>query len=228
MITAIILAAGKGERLNANIPKPFVKLLNTPIIVWSTKVFNEHTLIKNIIIVTLKEYVNYCKTEIVDKYKLNKVTCVLAGGEKRQDSARLGIMNARTETIIIHDAARPLVDTNLITQLIETQLPAVIPVIPLSNTIKIIDHNQVVQTLNRNNLYETQAPQLFDTNIIKLAHLKAYQNGVSTTDDASLVEYIGEKVFTIPGPLKNIKITTPTDLLLAELLLKSNFELLNL
>ncbi|MBI4723055.1 MAG: 2-C-methyl-D-erythritol 4-phosphate cytidylyltransferase [Candidatus Stahlbacteria bacterium] len=294
-LTAIILAAGKGERLGDKLPKPYIKLVDIPIIVWATKVFNEHPLIDNIIIITLKEFVNYCRDEIVHKYNLNKVVCVLAGGEKRQDSARIGVFYATqnvgphmnpitanrlvpthlsrrrmcrengsgtpiTDTIIIHDAARPLVSSNLITQLIETargsrvfkggsrQIPsgfltegvsplplkAVIPVIPVSNTIKRVEGafqpnadeplahipRKVVQTLNRENLVETQTPQLFQANILRLAHLKAYQDGVSATDDASLVENFGEKVYTIPGQLNNIKITTSTDLLFAELLIK--------
>ena len=227
MANAIIVAAGEGKRMQDKIPKPYIKLKGKPIIWFALKVFNEIQEIENIIIVTQDEWIEYCESEVVEKFGFKKVRVIIKGGVKRQDSVKMGLdaisstLNPPPDTLLIHDAVRPFITGDFITHLIKMcdKYGAVVPAIPATDTIKEVENGFVCRTLQRNNLYEIQTPQVFKYNIIKTAYENAYSCGFYGTDDASLVERLGTKVKVVPGLQRNIKITTKEDLSYAENLL---------
>lgn len=224
MADVIIVGAGEGIRMQDKVPKPYIELKGKPIIALTLRVFNEIQEIENIIVVTHPERVEYCKSEVVEKFGFKKVREVTKGGAKRQDSVKLGLeaisstLNPIPYTLLIHDAVRPFITGDFITHLIKmcAKYGAVVPGIPATNTIKEVEDGFVRRTLQRNHLYEIQTPQVFKYSIIKEAYERAYSNGFYGTDDASLVERIGVPVKIVAGLPSNIKITTPEDLLYAE------------
>jgi len=213
---------------SGNVPKPYIKLKGASIIALTLKVFNEIKEIDNIIIVTHPDWINFCSSEIVEKLGFKKVKLVINGGPKRQDSVKMGLdaisstPMASPDTLLIHDAVRPFITPDFISHLIEmgAKYGAAVPALPATNTIKLIENGFVLRTLQRNNLYEIQTPQVFKYNIIKEAYEKAYSCGFYGTDDAELVERIHLPVKIVPGLPSNIKITTPEDLLYGERLMK--------
>lgn len=216
--SAIIVGAGQGIRMKTKIPKPYLKIKNTPIIAMTLKTFNNFEAIKGIVIVTQEEQIEYCKKEIVEKYKFQKVIAVVKGGEKRQDSVKAGLELVNSEFVFIQDAVRPFVGLEIIKRLIREseKYDAVIPGIPARDTIKKVINGIVEQTLPREQIYEIQTPQLFRTAILKKAYLLAYSDGFYGTDDSALVERLDVKVSVVEGSKHNIKITTKEDLLYAE------------
>ena len=230
MANVIIVGAGEGKRMQNKIPKPYIKLKGTPIIALTLKVFDTIQLIENIIIVTLPDWIKYCKSEIVEKFGFKKVKAIIKGGNRRQDSIKMGLdaiadihpqLTISDSIVLIHDAVRPFITKDFITHLIKdcNKYEAVIPAMPATNTIKEVENGFVHRTLQRNNIYEIQTPQVFKYSVIKKAYEEAYSCGFYGTDDASLVEKIGIPVKISTGLSSNIKITTPEDLLYAETLL---------
>lgn len=214
--SAIIVGAGQGIRMKTQIPKPYLEIKGIPIIALTLKVFNNFPAIKEIVIVTQKERIEYCKKEIVEKYKFHKVKDVVAGGQKRQDSVKAGLGLVNSEFVFIQDAVRPFVGIDLINRLIQgsKKYDAVIPGVSARDTIKKVINGVVEQTLPREQIYEIQTPQLFRTAILKKAYDMAYSEGFYGTDDAMLVERLGIKVKVVEGSKYNIKITTKEDLML--------------
>lgn len=227
--TLIIAAAGEGKRMNLSaerheesIPKPYIKIKGTPIIIWTLKRFSGIKEIQNIIIVTHKDWVEHCK-KLIKEYNIKKINSVIAGGKERQDSVNAGLKFADTEFVLIQDAVRPFVNGTLIKNLLKESKKhdAVIPGIPATNTLKEVNKNFVNKTVARDKIYEIQTPQLFKTSVLKSAYKKAYTDKFYATDDAMLVERLGIKVKVVQGEKSNIKITTPDDLLYAEAILSS-------
>lgn len=223
MITALIVAAGEGTRMREKVPKPYIKLKGVPILGVTLSRFNPHPKVDSIVIVTHSKWVEYCKLEIVDKFGFNKVESVIQGGPRRQDSVRLGLAVVNSEFILIHDAVRPFITAEFVSKLIREvkQCDAVIPGVPVTDTIKEIRDGFVHYTLDRDRLYEIQTPQVFRVNVIKKAHEEALKANFYSTDDSALVEGLGIKVKLVDGLTQNIKITTKQDLLHAEALLKN-------
>jgi 2-C-methyl-D-erythritol 4-phosphate cytidylyltransferase len=162
---------------------------------------------------------------VIEAFHLTKVSWVLAGGKERQDSIWEGLKKVPSDCgiVIIHDGARPLVTRRLIESSIEAaqRYGAVVTAIPLKDTVKLVSRErEVIETPVRHTLMTIQTPQAFRFDVIRKAYEKAYRDGFYGTDDSSLVERIGIKVRVIPGTYENLKITTPEDLLLAEVLLK--------
>lgn len=225
MITALIVAAGEGTRIGAKIPKPYIKLKGMPILAVTVKSFNSHPEIDNIVIVTNPNWIDYCKTDIVGKYGFNKVKSIIEGGKTRQDSVRFGLSAMSdapvSSIILIHDGVRPFITQKFISMLIQTakKYDAVVPAVPVTNTIKEIKNGFVSHTLDRDRLYEIQTPQVFRLNVIKNAHNSAVKAKFHTTDDSALVERLGVRVKVVEGLTQNIKITTKENLLYAEKIL---------
>ncbi|MBF0522687.1 MAG: 2-C-methyl-D-erythritol 4-phosphate cytidylyltransferase [Candidatus Omnitrophica bacterium] len=221
-VEAIIAAAGVGERLKNPLPKPLVKIQGKPIFVHTLEIFEKCSLIDDIILVVhpkhLKDYRKYAKA-----YSLSKVKTVVAGGDCRRDSVLNGLkaLDKDTDIVVVHDGVRPLVTPKIITDSIKAcrKHPAVIVAVKVKPTIKRVDEQLFVEaTLKRDKLWEIQTPQVFQKDIL----LKAYQKTSlpEATDDASLVEEMGVKVKILEGDYRNIKITTPEDLIIAEAFLK--------
>jgi 2-C-methyl-D-erythritol 4-phosphate cytidylyltransferase len=217
---AIIAAAGEGKRMRG-VDKVFAELAGEPILLRATRPFQECKLIDQIVVVVSGEKENKCRRLVTGK-EWSKVSDVCIGGQRRQDSVAAGLQRLEDyEWVVIHDGARPLVTADLIERGLEAarETGAAAAAIPVTDTIKVIDEDGIVsQTPPRQNLRAVQTPQVFRFDIIQIAHR---QDCGDVTDDASLVERLGHKVRLYPGSYDNIKITTPADLMLAEVLLKN-------
>lgn len=219
MISAIILAGGKGKRMGAKVSKQYIELKGKPILYYTLKRFAACRQIDKIILVLPKDEIDYCKDEILNKYSL-KVDMIVEGGEERQDS----VFNAlecieNSEIVLIHDGARPFTSERIINdgikyaKLYGAAAPGVIP----KDTIKVINEDKFsISTPDRNTLRAIQTPQVFKFNLIKECHNKVKKNNISVTDDTMVVDMYKNKVYLYEGEYTNIKVTTPEDLILAE------------
>ncbi|WP_432404606.1 2-C-methyl-D-erythritol 4-phosphate cytidylyltransferase [Wukongibacter sp. M2B1] len=224
MNTAIILAAGRGTRMKAEMNKQYLLLKGRPIIAHTIDVFEKSPLIDEIILVINKNDIEVCKKNILEKYKFKKVKKVIIGGKERQRSVYNGILavNEEAEIILIHDGARPIVSEQIIERCTNgaKEHGAVSAGVPIKETIKIMKADRFVDfTPKRENVWITQTPQAFKTETIKKAHEIAIEENILGTDDAMLIEYMGEKVKMVEGDYENIKITTPEDLMTVEAIL---------
>ena len=229
---AIIVAAGSGQRMKNNMPKQFLELANHPILWHTLKAFVQCQDINNICIVTPSLYHNKCKNEIIEPLlkELNLVESdrsritSINGGARRQDSVYAGLqaIEGLAEIVIIHDGVRPFVTASQISGILNQarKKKAVIFGIKPRDTIKMVDHNNCIeQSIDRDHLLMAQTPQAFSYALIKKAHEYARNKGLNATDDAMLVEQMGEKVYVEPGHAFNIKITTPEDLIFSKTIL---------
>lgn len=223
---AVIVAGGKGKRMNAGINKQFIEINGRPIIYYTLKTFEIHEDIKSIVLVAAPEEVEYCRREIVKKYKFSKVTCIVPGGTERRDSVFNGLKAVKnSEIVLIHDGARPFVNSDIIKQGIKfaSLYGASSCSVSPKDTIKVRDENGFSkETLDRNTLACIQTPQCFKYDIIYNCHEKIQGSEINFTDDTSVVEYFGHRVYLYSGDYRNIKITTPEDLLIAKSLLEEN------
>ena len=223
---AIIPSAGMGVRMGSPRPKQFLNLGDVPLLVVTLRAFQLAPVIHEINLVVPRDEVDYCRLEIVRKYGLEKVKKVVAGGERRQDSVRLGLEASEGGGFgmaVIHDGVRPLVRTELIRDVVEaaTKDGAAIAAIPAKDTVKEVNGDMVVtRTHDRRRIWLVQTPQAFRFEEILAAHRKAQIEGWDeVTDDALLMEKVGIPVRVLEGSEENIKVTTPHDLELARFLL---------
>jgi 2-C-methyl-D-erythritol 4-phosphate cytidylyltransferase len=224
---AVIVSAGKGLRFMEGKKKQFHFLEGKPILAHTLDRFETCPLIRSIRLVAGQEDMDYCLKEIVEKYRFQKVSQIVPGGKRRQESVKNGIdaLPKDTDIVTIHDGVRPFVTQAMIEDSIHSAVRygAVILAMPVKDTIKMSNPDgTVLKTLDRESLWQVQTPQTFQVNVIKQAHSKAAEDAFVGTDDASLVERLGVKVHILPGAYTNIKITTPEDLWLANLFLKTN------
>ena len=224
---AIVLAAGSGSRMQSNVKKQFIELNGMPMIYYSLNVF-QNSFIDEIILVTAKEDIEFCKNEIVKKYGFNKVRCIVEGGRERYHSVMHGLkMIQDADYVYIHDAARPLIDLDMLDRLkagVE-EFGTAVAAVATKDTIKIVDNeNYVISTPSRNTVWIIQTPQVFRLTTLTEAYERLrmrLQNiaaeDIHITDDAMVVEnFTNSKVKLIEGSYRNIKITTPEDILVAE------------
>jgi len=226
-VTAIVLAAGEGRRLGANIPKAFVPLAGRPLAFRSLdRIFSVPT-IEQVVLVLPAGEVERCEELLkTDPALRDQRWNLQVGGPTRRQSAKRGLEKAggQSDLILIHDAARPFVSADLINRCIETAMirDAVVPGLPVRDTIKAVAHDHWVErTLARDSLWEIQTPQVFRRELIVAAHENAERAGVDLSDDALAVEQYGKRVFIVEGERMNFKITVAEDLWLAELLLRA-------
>lgn len=222
MISAIILAGGKGKRMGANISKQYIELMGKPILYYTIKRFLSSKDIDKIVLVLPKDEIDYCREKVIDRYSL-KVDLIVEGGKERQDSV-INALDKLTddEIVLIHDGARPFVSERIISEGIKyakiygAAAPGVMP----KDTIKIKDNNSFsLSTPDRNTLVAIQTPQVFKLDIIKDCHKRIKAENIRVTDDTMVVEAYGNKVYLYEGDYTNIKVTTPEDLILAEKLI---------
>ncbi len=217
-VTAIIVAAGAGKRFG--LAKQFATLKGKAVLDRCLEKFEKHPGIDDIVLV-LKD--THPDRDYTGKYK--KIISVARGGERRQDSVYAGlgcVDEKKTRLVLIHDGARPLVEEDLIGRIIEAagKKGAVVPVIPMDDTIKRVEGDRIIQTEDRAHLFRSQTPQGFSCSLLREAFNRARKEGFYGTDEASLVERIGKEVFVVQGDPKNIKITTQDDLRMAEVLIE--------
>lgn len=216
-VSAIIVAAGEGKRFGS--AKQFALLKGKPILDRTLETFEEHMKVTEIILVVREDWL---RKKYLNRYK--KLAAVVRGGEKRQDSVMAGfnqLQPDQTDIVLVHDGVRPLVGKDLISRVIEAaeQKGAAIPALSLEDTIKRVEEERVVKTLDRLTLFKVQTPQGFFYTTLARALRKAKEDSFYGTDEASLVERIGEKVYIVEGNTQNIKITSPEDIHIAEALL---------
>jgi len=221
---AIIPTAGIGTRLKTDCPKPLVELCGKPICVHTLEVFEKSPSVDSVIFVGQKESLPQLEG-FIDQYGLKKVCQVIAGGETRRDSVSIGLnaLDNDTDIVLVHDGVRPLVSLKMIENAVALcgKWEACVAAVPIKPTIKKVNKKSlfVEETLDRQELWEVQTPQVFKKDILLKAH-KQNRNS-NSTDDAVLVEQLGIKVKVFPGDYRNIKITTQEDLLIAEAFLSS-------
>lgn len=220
-VSVIIVAAGKGTRMQSSLNKQYLYLNGKPILAHTLKVFENCDLVDEIILVVSKNDNEICLNKILKPYKIKKITKMVFGGETRQQSMYQGIMavNQEADIIMTHDGARPLIHKDIIIKSIKNTLEykATVVAVPVKNTIKIIDGEKfVLNTPERSSLWSVQTPQTFEYNLLRRAHEKAIEDDYTGTDDSVLVERLGQKIKIIKGHYDNIKITTPEDLIMAE------------
>jgi len=215
-VGAVIVAAGWSQRMGG-VDKMLALLGGKPVLAWAVDVFQQCKLIDQIVVVVSKQSLGRCQRLVAER-GWSKVS-VCAGGRRRQDSVAAGLSQlSHCQWVIIHDGARPLVTEGLIEHGLKVagETGAAIAAVPVTDTIKVARDGWVVQqTLPRGNLWAVQTPQVFRFDIITEAY---HRVEAEVTDDASLVEQLGYKVKLYMGSYDNIKITTPDDLALAEIL----------
>ena len=221
MNTGIIVAAGKGIRMNHKGPKQYLPVMGLPIIGHTLRAFDRCKIIDDILLVVPKQDFDYCRKHILTAAGAKKRLELVAGGAERQDSVYNGLLAIRDPDgmAVIHDGVRPFVNADVLTACVKTAAAkgACILGLPVSDTVKSVNLQGVIEkTLDRNTLWAAQTPQAFQYAIIKEAHDKANSDKVRGTDDALLVERLGHPVSIIEGSRFNIKITTPEDLQLAD------------
>ena len=227
---AIVLSAGSGSRMKSDIPKQYLPLIEKPVIYYSLMAF-QNSPVDEIILVSGANDIEYCRKEIVERYGLSKVTRIVAGGKERYDSVYEGLCATDAEYVLIHDGARPVLTSDMIERMIQgvENTGACIAAMPVKDTIKLSDeHKQVASTPDRKHLWMVQTPQCFARTLLEESYeilkckQKAGENVPDITDDAMIVEYAtGKKITLVEGAYTNLKITTPEDLAVAEIFLKS-------
>lgn len=219
MTTAIVLAAGRGTRMGTDIPKQFLEIGGVPMIAASLKVFEASDVIDEILLVTSRDYMDYCREEIVEKYGFRKVRAVIEGGAERYDSVWNALLACpETDYVFIHDGARPYVTEEILLRAFEAvkEYGTAVVGMPSKDTVKIADEEGFVQdTPERSRVWTIQTPQAFSYKLIRRANELLRESGGmrGVTDDAMIVERSGlARVRLVEGSYANIKITTPEDL----------------
>ena len=217
---AVILAAGNASRMGGT-DKIMAPLGGEPVILRTVRTYQTSDVISEIVVVTRPDLI----VPIMDLcHDFSKVTMVIAGGASRQESAAIGLdsLSKKVKLVAIQDGARPLVTHEVIDRAVRAAntYGAAAPMIPVKDTIKVVQGGMVDSTPDRSTLRAGQTPQVFDIDLLRCALTKAEEDGLSLTDDSAAVERLGMSVKVVEGDERNIKVTTPMDLKLAELLLE--------
>jgi len=215
---AILVAAGRGERMGGSRPKAFLELAGEALVLRAARVFDRAPSVSRIVAVVPGEEVAAARVLLAP---VRKLAAVVAGGERRQDSVREGLRQAPAGfegVVLVHDAARPLVEVDLVEAVAceAAAAGAAVPVAPVVDTVKRVRDGVVVETLDRASLGSAQTPQGFRFAVLAEAYEAAYRDGVTVTDEAMAVERLGAPVRAVPGSPRNRKITTREDLAWAE------------
>lgn len=213
--------------MGSKIKKQYMPFAGVPIIVHTVKNFASFPLIDGIILVVPEKDMVFCHDNMLVPHGLDLSVSMVKGGRKRQDSVKNGLKEVKKHAslpgnvlVMIHDGVRPFADHVLMERCIKGAIEhqgACVPAIAVHDTLKKSDdHGFVLKTVARDHLYQVQTPQVFDLDLIIKAYDHAEKNNFSGTDDASLVENSGNRVFMVKGSKKNIKITTREDFFLAD------------
>lgn len=223
--SAIIVAGGTGSRFRSDTPKQFLALLGKPLLAHTLAAFQLCDAVTRIVLVLPREGFA-ARREAMESFAGTKPTDVVPGGESRQDSVREGLscLDPDPENLIaVHDGARPLVDSELITATIAaaSEFGGAIAAIPVVETLKEVSESMAVErTVDRARYYRAQTPQCFRYGILRQAFEAARRDGFVGTDEAALVERVGATIHVVNGSERNIKVTTPEDMARAEYYLR--------
>ncbi len=225
----IVLAGGRGSRMQSDIPKQYMLLDGKPLLYYSLQAFEESN-VECVVLVTAEGEEEYCRRELVERFGFTKVAAIVAGGGERYASVWNGLLFLHSgkkmpEYVLIHDGARPLVTAELINRvLLQTEsYGACVAGMPVKDTIQMTDeHGVITLTPRRENLWMAQTPQAFEFSLVYEAYEQVMkETQINVTDDAMVVGlYRNVPIQMVRGSYTNLKVTTPEDLLLAELLLK--------
>lgn len=219
---AIVLAAGRGKRMNSRIQKQFLNLGGYPVLYYSLKCFQNSPLIRDIILVTGDQDISYCREEIVKKYGFSKVSALVPGGKERYDSVYAGLCACgNCDYVFIHDGARPFLTEEILQRGAKgvRRSGACVVGMPSKDTVKFRNEDGWIGgTPERDRVWIIQTPQIFSYSIVRAAYDKLQnQDKSNITDDAMVVERnMDVPVFLVEGSYRNIKITTPEDLKIGE------------
>lgn len=224
-VSAVIVAAGKGQRMGHNISKQFIPLCGIEAIARTLSAFEESRYVREVIIVSRRFEMMRMASAVKD-FGFSKVANIVAGGETRQQSAANGLkaVSSRAQFIAVHDGARPLVTAECIDRVIESAYKngAAAAAVKVKDTLKVADENGVVlSTPDRSKLWAVQTPQVFDIELYRKALEKAVAEGGDYTDDCQLIEAAGGHVQLVEGEYTNIKITTVEDIAHAEAIIRA-------
>ena len=225
-ITAVVLAAGAGKRMHSDVHKQYMMLAGRPGLFYALQAFAESAVTDIVVVVGAGE-IDYCRKEIIEKYHIPKVCAVVEGGRERYHSVYEGLKAADgSDYVLIHDGARPLVTTDIISRSIAcvTEGDSCVVGMPVKDTIKVVGADGFAkETPKRSSLWQIQTPQAFRFELIYRAYEKIFAPGADRshiTDDAMVVELMTDtKVKFVEGSYSNIKVTTPEDMVIAEALL---------
>lgn len=218
---AVIVAAGRGERLGAPLPKAFVPVAGLPLLLHTARRVELSPLVDRIVVVVGEPHVDRTRA-LLTEHGLRKVASVVAGGAHRQDSVFAGLSQLGEAPVsVVHDGARPLVTPEIVTAVIQAaaETGAASAGLPVRETVKLMDGRDARQTLDRDRLWVAHTPQAFRTALLREAHHRAKTDGFFGTDDAVLVERLGHAVRMVEDSPRNVKVTVPADLELAEVYL---------
>lgn len=219
-ITAVIVAGGKGKRMGASVNKVFLKLCGKEALLHTVEAFEKNPLINEIIVVTGAEDIPAASDILKDCGKISKI---IEGGAERQQSVYNGISAASGDIIAIHDGARSLIEQRHISAVIAdcTRYGAAALGVPCKDTLKSADPDGFISgTIDRSLTYLIQTPQVFKADIIKELHERARKDGLSVTDDCAIAEHYGVRVKITEGSYDNLKLTTPEDMAVGEMILR--------
>lgn len=220
-VYALVPAAGMGKRMGASINKQYLQLDGKPILAHTLAAFEQAAFVAGIYLVIPEDEIAYCRAEVVERYRLTKVRRIVAGGKERQQSVLNGLRamegTAADDVVLIHDGVRPFVPEEVLRRAAEIAQEAdgALVAVPAKDTVKVVENGVITATPPRESLWLAQTPQAFRYAVIRAAHEVADAERFLGTDDAMLVERLGREVRVVMGDYRNIKITTPDDLLLA-------------
>ncbi len=223
-VVAVVPAAGLGTRMGGSTRKQYKTLGGLPLLAFSLQVLQRTESIREIILSVPQQDLDYCWNEIVKTFGLSKVSEIVAGGARRQDSVRNGLMaiSDPPELVLVHDGVRPFLQNDFVEQSITcaADTGAAVVAMPIHDTVKRVNEQRVIQeTLNREGLWQIQTPQVFRYDWLLKGHQRAQEEHWEVTDDAALIERIGYPVSVVEGSCFNIKITRPDDLIFGEAIL---------
>ncbi len=220
---ALITAAGVGARMQSSVPKQFLSLAGIPILKRTITVFDKHPLV-DFIVITLPKQIGIAESVIYElPDECTKPVKMVPGGDSRQESVMNGLYEANaSDYVAIHDGVRPFISNRVITETFHAaeEGGAAIACVPITETIKR-QHGRHLETVPRSDLWLARTPQTFRTDLITHAHERARSDNFVGTDDASLLERLGFEIKIIEDERTNLKITSPADLVMAEIILKA-------
>nr|MBN2276224.1 2-C-methyl-D-erythritol 4-phosphate cytidylyltransferase [candidate division Zixibacteria bacterium] len=219
---ALIVAAGRGVRFGGDVPKQFRHIMEKPLLSWTIEQFEKAASIDDIVVVVAEEALLFTNEKIVNPFAFSKVRLLVKGGATRRESVCRGLkaLPISTNFVAIHDGARPLIDHADIDRVVDAARKdrAAILARPISSTVKRVEGDYIISTLDRTKLYLAETPQVFQYDLIMNAHEKTASDS-EITDDACMIEMMGFKVRRVIPKSINIKITTEEDLIIAGLII---------
>jgi 2-C-methyl-D-erythritol 4-phosphate cytidylyltransferase len=224
---AIIVAGGRGLRMGGKIPKQFRTIMGRPLLSWTIAQFEKAMSVDEIVIVAPEDYLLYAHEKAINPFSFRKICKIVIGGKTREESVENGLRSLPISTgfVAVHDAARPLITAADIDRVVEAARKerAAILARPIPDTVKRVQGEYIISTLDRTRLYLAETPQVFQYDLIMSAHKMAPAEK-RATDDAYLVESLGFKVKAVIPESLNLKITTEEDLILAKHILAGRNE----